>query len=328
MAPRTKVSLLHRLSRVSAVFLIVWTAGVLGFLYVWLPWYVRGEVVTVPDFGKMPLEEARMQARRMGLSVAEPEERPDNAIARGHVVSHVPAPGQRVKENRPITFVVSSGPEMVEVPDLTEKSLREGEYELALAGLDLGARIYVYSDDVVVADTIITTSPSPEALAPYGSAVNVLLSRGPRPVDLLMPQLVGMNIEEARRLLGRYRLGMSDVIERLDTGAAPGIVLAQYPQQNAIISSGERVTLTVNQRRARDMSGARTVIIEHRTNGTAEDEVRLKIVVQDEAGRHEILNGFVSGGRRISQPRVVQGKATLYVYEQDMETPLRREELR
>jgi serine/threonine-protein kinase len=317
---------LNRLFLGSVGVFVVWLSGIVVFLYIWLPLYVRGRPVEVPDFRKMTLRAAKTRALKMGLVVGFVEQRPDAEIPRGDVISHLPSAGLRVKQKRPINFIVSTGPETVRVPDLTGRAIREAEYELSLRSLALGHRVYTYTDLFGV-DTIIASSPGSNALVARDSAVNVLVSKGSQPLEYLMPRLVGLPLADAERQVQAYRLQLADIVYEYRSGYEQGAVVAQYPEANASIASRDPVTLTVNQSRPRESGNQRIVTVNHQVGGSAEEDVRIKIVVQDQTGSHEMVNGFVKGGRNISIPRSVVGSATLFIYEGDMDVPVRQERL-
>jgi len=316
---------LNRLFLGSVGVFVVWLSGVVIFLYVWLPLYVRGKPVEVPDFRNMPFQAAKAAALKKGLVVGFVERRPDAEVPRGNVISHLPAAGLRVKQKRPINFIVSTGPETVRVPELANRALREAEYELSLRSLVLGQRVYTYTDMFPV-DTIIASSPGPNALVPRDSAVNVLVSKGPQPLEYLMPRLIGLPLADAEREVQAYRLQLADIVYEYRSGYEQGVVVAQYPEANAPISWRDPVTLTVNQR-PRELSNQRIITVNHQVGGTADQDVRIKIIVQDQTGSHEMVNGFVKGGRYISIPRLVVGNAMLFIYEGDMDVPIRQERL-
>lgn len=305
---------------------LVWLSGMFVFFYVWLPLYVRGKPVEVPDFRNLSLRAAKAKAIRMGLVVGFVEQRPDAEVPRGNVIAHLPGAGLRVKQKRPINFVVSSGPETVRVPDLANRTLREAEYELSLRSLVLGQRVYTYHDGFPV-DSIVASSPGANALVPRDSVVRVLVSRGPQPLEYLMPRLIGLPLAEAERQIQTCRLQLADIVFESRSGHDEGVVVAQYPEPNASVAWREPVTLTVNQFRSREADHRRIVTVNHQVGGSADQDVRIKIVIQDQTGSYEMVNGFVKGGRHISIPRSVVGSATLFVYEGDMEVPIRQERL-
>ena len=320
---------LNVLFTIAVVLFVLWLGGVLGFLYIWLPNYVKGETVTIPDLRGLTAREARLRVAELGVRIdyAATEERFDPIVPRGRIIAHMPGPRQRVKKTRPLRFTISMGPEVVRVPDLRGKSLREADFELSIAGLRVGTRSFAYSDTVPRAMEIIASSPEPGVGLPRGSSVDLLVSKGPRPVQFPMPTLVGLTLEEARRVLEQYHLYVGKISYRLNARARPREVLSQSPGADTIVTSGDRVRLTVNERGGRNRQEPRTVIVRHTPSGSRGEDVAVKIVVQDATGKHVLVNGLMPAGRPISIPRSVVGEAWLIVYERDMAKPVREEKL-
>ena len=122
---------LNGIFTISVVVLLLWAGSVLGFLYSWIPNYVQGETVTIPNLEGLPANVAKQRALDLGLNInfAATESRNDPSQPRGHVLSHVPAPMQTVKRTRPVRFILSSGPERWPVPQDINKTVGKAEFE-------------------------------------------------------------------------------------------------------------------------------------------------------------------------------------------------------
>ncbi len=313
----------------AAVILLAWVAGVVWFVYAWLPGYVAGDVIRIPDFRGMSVSQVRNVAERAGIAIdyENSVDRHDSAVPRGHVISHVPRPRQNVKRTRPVRFTISSGPELVDVPDLTGTTTREARYELEVLGLLLDGQVYAYHEQQR-RQAIVATTPSAGQRVPWGKGVDVLISMGPRPVRFQMPRLVGLTLTEAETALRRHRLTVARIEYDLDTRAGAEEVLAQEPQADSVVVTGSRVSLTVNERGMSRSANWALYIVEHTVGGSPERDVQVKIVIHDERGRHVVVNSFQQGGARLSLPWNVVGAGRLSVYEDDMRTPIREELLK
>ena len=252
---------------ISVVVLCLWAGSVLGFLYSWIPNYVQGETVTIPDLEGLPANEARQRALDLGLNInfAATEARHDSSQPRGYVISHVPAPKQTVKRTRPIRFIVSSGPERAPVPKLRDKTVGQAEFELSILGLRLGMVSYSHSERHATPQSIIASTPAAGVELTRGDRVHLLVSLGPRPVELTMPRLTGMTLAQARTALDEALLYVQTVERSREPRQEPNVVLAQNPKAGSRVMSGSGVTLMVNEKPA--ASRSRTVIIWHKVSG-------------------------------------------------------------
>lgn len=114
-------------------------------------------LVSVPD---IPVGSTQTDGtsilQNAGLSLGNVTEMASSTVAEGGVIDQSPNPGEEVEEGSAVDMVVSSGPEQVEVPDVTGQDL---DSALAtLGGLGLGyTPVGVESD--VPEGTVISTDP-------------------------------------------------------------------------------------------------------------------------------------------------------------------------
>ncbi|MDA8277313.1 MAG: PASTA domain-containing protein [Actinomycetota bacterium] len=91
-----------------------------------------------------------------------------NTVASGQVISQSVAPGNMVARGTTISFVVSLGPHLVTVPDLTATPLKQAEAALAAVGLSVG-NVYGPNGNGVV----IFQNPTGGTSVLYGTTVDV-----------------------------------------------------------------------------------------------------------------------------------------------------------
>jgi len=132
----------------------------------------------------------------------------------------------------------------VKVPSVTglTQAAAQGQIEAA----DLTANFKrEFSDDPV--DTVIRTSPAPGKRIKRGGAVVVFVSAGPELTDV--PNLVGLNVEAAKLLIGTSGLTVGAIEDRHAKDPV-GMVLEQDPKPgrvrkgnpvNLVVSSGPQV---------------------------------------------------------------------------------------
>lgn len=264
---------LNGIFTISVVVLLLWGGSVLGFLYSWIPNYVSGEVVTIPDLEGLPAEQAKERVLNLGLKInyAATETRNDPSQPRGHVLSHIPAPRQSVKRTRPVRFILSSGPERSTVPDLRQKTVGQAEFELSILGLRTGMVSHTHSERHTTPRGIIATTPAAGTELARGDRVHLLVSLGPRPVEMTMPNLTGIPLAQARTLAKEQLFYVEKVTRERRPREKADLVLAQIPPAGTRVLSGSGVTLTVNEQPARADGTSRMVIIRHTVSGGDEE---------------------------------------------------------
>jgi hypothetical protein len=133
-----------------------------------------------------------------------------------------------------------TGPTMVRVPGLRGHSKR-GVEDL-LNPLHLRAHFASAFDEHVPATRVVSQSPAPQSPVKQGSTIQVVVSRGPRPIDV--PALTGQSAAAATAHLQRLGLGVR-VRNVVAPGTAPGVVTGQSVRAGGQVHPHSAVTLMV-----------------------------------------------------------------------------------
>jgi len=202
--------------------------------------------VEVPKLVGLSLAEAQGTAQRAGIDVAVETRAYSDAVPVDAIASQDQPPGKRVKAGRVINVVVSLGREMIAVPDLVGQPLLQSRLVVEGARLQIG-QVNERFDDTVKPGLIISQDPPAGTRIPRGSALTLLVSRGPELVE--MPVLVGRPLEEARRRLEELGLIVRQVRSAVSPDLEPGTVVDQSPDPGRKVRPSEtEVVLTVSVR--------------------------------------------------------------------------------
>ena len=155
--------------------------------------------VVVPNIIGMSLEESKSLISQRGLQTAGVREVFSDAIERGKIVNQLPYPGAEVKEGRRIYLSVSKGREILKMPPLLGKTLRDARISLMRLGLQLGDITYDFSE-YVEKDKIMSQTLPADYSVHFGQAVNIVVSKGSQH-QLVMPNVEGLTLDEAKQLL-------------------------------------------------------------------------------------------------------------------------------
>ena len=134
---------------------------------------------TMPEVVGMTEDEAIAVLRDLGLKVLVGSRQSSDSVEAGRVISSNPNPGVKVGAGSQVTLVISTGIAEVEVPSLAGLSRTAARSTLVNAGLALGEVDTDYSDEPV--DSVISQSIPYGTSVAKGTAVDVVLSRGPKP---------------------------------------------------------------------------------------------------------------------------------------------------
>lgn len=249
--PRVPFSVPARLKRglvmASAVFAALLCAAAL-VNYIIMPIMVRqGDLVPAPDLVGRSLVEARRVAEESGLSIRVDTELPDPTIPVGSVVRQTPAGGVDTKRGRTVAVVLSSGLDLKVIPPLVGLTARQAELDIESAGFTVG-RVAQVCSDRAERGRVIATSPQSTSVLPAGSGIDLLVSLGSRPLEIVMPSLIGRTPEEARLIAEQLGLVVRSVkYERGRGGILRDVVVVQEPVAGSRIVEGEGVTLRVGK---------------------------------------------------------------------------------
>ncbi len=204
-----------------------------------------GEACAVPDLTDLSLKEAEAILKRKGLNLQVTSEMHDPTKPPGTILSQIPNPETRVREGRTVKITVSKGGKTVLVPKLEGVSMRQAELLLIHEGLELGDISWIPSDSFPE-DVVIASTPSSETSVPLGMSINLRVSLGIRPDTVVVPDLLGMNLEESKKLLREIGLQLGRTKLKVDNDFLPGTILRQSLKPGEKIERGSTINLEVS----------------------------------------------------------------------------------
>lgn len=213
-------------------------AGV-GYLYL-IP--ARPEV-TVPDFVGFEFSEAEKLAAEKGLKLNVVKREANDRVQPNGILSQVPKAGMVVRWGREVNVVLSSGIEMVVVPDLTGKTLIEAEILLDQAGLKRGD-VYAESNKNVPKDRIVRQKPAPNTKIQKGAAVDIYRSLGPEYVEV--PNFIGAQLPKVQSELASLGLVFNNSVVYQTSPYLKGNILDQWPLPGEVVPLNTEMSFVVS----------------------------------------------------------------------------------
>jgi eukaryotic-like serine/threonine-protein kinase len=137
---------------------------------------------------------AKSKVENAGLTFRTGKASYSETVAKGSVIDTDPGAGSRIRKHGTVTAVISLGPERHSVPDVRGKTLDQAQAMLDSASLAFGRAIEKYSEKVPTGQ-VITTDPAPSTPLRRGAAVNVVVSKGQRPITI--PDWTGKSGDKA-----------------------------------------------------------------------------------------------------------------------------------
>ncbi len=141
-----------------------------------------------------------------------------------------------------MTAVLSRGPERHPVPTLAGQPLDQAQAAVAEASLSFGTATYRYSE-TVDRGVVVRSDPAPETRLRRDGVVDVVVSRGPRPVAV--PDWTGRDAKDATTALEKRGFEVRTSEENSDT-VEKGDVIRQSPDRGTRFK-GDPVALVVSK---------------------------------------------------------------------------------
>ncbi|MFW6022484.1 MAG: Stk1 family PASTA domain-containing Ser/Thr kinase [Halanaerobiaceae bacterium] len=254
--------------------------------------YVDVPIVVVPDIIGMNLEEAEKEADQVGLQLEDEKEWVNHPeIEEGLIISQYPIGGERIRQTRTIQVTVSQGPATSTVPDLKGLTEREAQIILENNQLSTGNIEKTYSSEYTKG-TIISQKPEAGQEIGVDNSIELTVSRGPQPTMVTVPDLVGLDREDALRRLEQSNLQVGQINETVskrfltnqiaEQSEKPG---SQIPQESSI-----DLTLSTGIKNSENAQVHRNVTLKFSVPaGPLDQEIEIAIV--DNNGRDVIYQG-------------------------------------
>ena len=204
--------------------------------------------VTVPDLSNMTPEEAEAELAKYKLTGKSGNSEPSDDVEVGHVCRQSPNAGTSAKAGDTITYYLSSGPNEVEVPNVSGYSENNAKSALKSAGFTDVTVVYDNSD-TVASGLVVRTDPSAGTKTAANQTITVTVSTGPSDKRIDVPYVVGESYSDAR-----YELASAGFNVTLTDGcSANGTVTYQSVTSKA--EKGTTIVLTTKTQSTGDTTG-------------------------------------------------------------------------
>lgn len=301
---------------ITAALIIFFTLLIGGTLF-FFNQYTNVPVVDVPDIEGKSLVEARKLASDVGLNLNESEERVySEDIPEDHIVNQQPEAGARVKQSRPLNITVSKGAQLIEIPNLVDNSLREALIKLENLSLSSGDIQYIFrlSEEP---GTVINQIPAAGAEVESGSEVTLFVSRGERDISVRMPDLTGLEQDEAFEVIRNSGLNIGKVKVESSNRFSAGQVISQSVRAGEYLPRGIAVDFVISRGSANTGSAEDTHSNRITVNVTGTQSREVKILVEDQNGEDQVYQAVHQPGESIVRDIQSQGETEIRIYFDD-----------
>ncbi len=207
-------------------------------------WFLDGRYISTPGVLGLTKAAATTKLHDAGLELAVGDPAYSETVPAGRVLSTDPTPGSRVLHGGTVTVVLSLGKERYDVPKLTGMTEDQAQKALAKTHLAFGTTDERWSDRVPEGQ-VIGSSPKAGKTVRPDTAVDLVVSKGPRPVEL--KDWVGKDAGQALAWLQKKRLDGTIVSREYSDTVAEGDVISMDPTAGTTLHHGDTVRLVVSK---------------------------------------------------------------------------------
>jgi serine/threonine-protein kinase len=199
----------------------------------------------VPSLANLTSQQAFEAIQAANLIPREEAARYSDVISTGLVIDQFPLPAATVTQTTVVTFAVSLGPNLVDVPDVQRVRAATAQSTLA----NLGFQVQVQEEASTLSEGFVTRQDPVNVKLPKGETVTIWISIGDK---VTMPDVTGRSEDEARRLIANAGLTFSfadvqgcDKLGELCNQFGPGQVVSSIPRGGERVARGTGVTIGV-----------------------------------------------------------------------------------
>ena len=194
---------------------------------------VGPEAFPIPYVLDIESERAIYVIEESGFALGQLLEVNDDNIPRGFVISQNPVAGTKMSPESTVDLVVSKGPSLIEISDLSRKSPEDAIQILETLGFQYEL-IEEFSEDVEIGLVSGTLPEAGEIVTP-DQLIQVIVSLG---IKIQIPEVEGLNYEDAIQILEELNLVVTV------NGDTNGLVRKQIPRKGEFLEPEGVVELT------------------------------------------------------------------------------------
>ena len=194
---------------------------------------VGPEAFPIPYVLDIETDRAIYVVEESGFALGQLLEVNDDNIPRGFIISQNPVAGTKMSPGSTVDLVVSKGPSLIKISDLSRKSPEDAIQILETLGFEYEL-IEEYSEDVEIGLVSGTLPEVGEIVAP-DQVIQVIVSLG---IKIEVPEVEGLNYEDAIKVLEELNLVVTV------NGDTNGIVRKQIPRKGELLEPEGVVELT------------------------------------------------------------------------------------
>ncbi|MDZ4673958.1 MAG: PASTA domain-containing protein [Gemmatimonadota bacterium] len=189
----------------------------------------------------LPVATAEERLEAQGFRPKTEDRESDPAVPAEHVLWQDPPGGVELESGTVVRLTISDGPASTQIPDLSDYEFEPAVRVLRAGGFQIGIVDSVAAGQP--AGVVISTRPPVGSSRPSGTAVDLVVSRGP--ANIRVPNVVGLDRVAARSLLENSGLRVGAIETRTSRQLRPGQVIEQRPAAGTLSPAEASIHLII-----------------------------------------------------------------------------------
>jgi serine/threonine-protein kinase len=202
---------------------------------------------TVPSVQGVALAKAERDIRASKLTIGNVLQRPSNVYKAGVVINTSPGAGAALPVGSQVQIIVSTGPPLILIPNVSGESESNAKAALQHAGFTYITTSKQTTTAAPPGDVIAMT-PTPGTKATASTTIGLVIARAP--TTAAVPNVVGDTAAAARSALRAAGFQVAETTQSVRKMDRSGIVISQSPRANKTVPKKSTVTIVVGHYKA------------------------------------------------------------------------------
>ena len=204
--------------------------------------FFNTRLTVIPDVTGLDKKEAIKYLKEAGLKVKVINSKTEK-VPLDTVHNQDPRPGKEVKVNRVVRIWVNNG-EDVKVPNIIGLELLEARSRLK--GLNIQIETIDYYPSNQKYNTILGVYPKPGTKLEINQKISILVSSQQMIDPSVMPNITGLDLNDAREVLKQIGLEISSISQTNDPTLPVNTIISTNPAAGTKIQRGQKVSVVIN----------------------------------------------------------------------------------
>ena len=204
--------------------------------------FFNTRLTVIPDVTGLDKKEAIKYLKEAGLKVKVINSKTEK-VPLDTVHNQDPRPGKEVKVNRVVRIWVNNG-EDVKVPNIIGLELLEARSRLKGQNIQIETIDYYPSNQKY--NTILGVYPKPGTKLEINQKISILVSSQQMIDPSVMPNITGLDLNDARETLKQIGLEIGSVSQTNDPTLPVNTIISTNPAAGTKIQRGQKVSVVIN----------------------------------------------------------------------------------